>query len=91
MFKARHKTTLNFYICKISLWPYNVGTDFTFLNSLFNAAKLTKNADPNKYSYSGFGVRFDVLGFFSLTNGSGLCKTIIIFGVDNSSSVHADN
>ena len=33
-------------------------------NSLFGAVKLTKNAPPDKYSYSGYGTGFDACGFF---------------------------
>ena len=28
-------------------------------DSLFGALKLTKNADPDKYRYGGYGVGFD--------------------------------
>ena len=31
----------------------NVNTDFTSRNCLFGTIKLTENADPNKYKYSG--------------------------------------
>ena len=31
--------------------------------------KLTKNAYPGKYSYSGYGISFDIGGTFSLLNG----------------------
>ena len=35
---------VNLYIVyEINLWPYNIGTDFTLGNSLFEAVKLTKN------------------------------------------------
>ena len=30
-----------------------------FGNSLFGAIKLTKNADFDKYKYSGYGIGFD--------------------------------
>ena len=49
------------------------------------------NADPDKYLYSGCGIRFDARGTFSLLNGSVIIENETIFGVDNSSSVHADN
>ena len=52
--------------------------------------KLTKNADPDKYKYSGYGIGFDSRSAFSLLDGS-MGKTVIIFGVDMSSSVHIDN
>ena len=31
-------------------------TDYTLSNSLFGAVKLTKNVDPDKYGYSGYGI-----------------------------------
>ena len=39
---------------EIRLWPYNDGVGFKVGNSLFGTAKLTKNADPDKYSYAGY-------------------------------------
>ena len=51
---------------------------------------LTKNADPDKYVYSGYGIGFDSCWELSLTDGS-VDKNIIIFGVDMSSSVHIGN
>ena len=52
--------------------------------------KLTKNADPNKYGYSGYEIGFDALSQFLLPDGS-WGKNVIIFGVHNSSSVHVEN
>ena len=51
---------------------------------------LTKNADPGKYKYSGYGIGFDSCSEFSFTDGS-MWKNVIIFGADMSSSVHVDN
>ena len=58
-------------------------------NSLFGAIKLTKNADIDKYKYSGYGTGFYRRGTFSVPGGYG--KNLIIFGVDMSSSVDVDN
>ena len=52
---------------------------------------MNKNADPDKCSYSGYGIEFDTHGIFWLLDVSGFGKNEIIFGVDNSSSAHADN
>ena len=52
--------------------------------------KLNKNADPDKYKYSGYGIRFDSRSEFSLSEGS-MRRKAIIFGADMSSSVHVDN
>ena len=43
---------------------------------MFGAAKSTKNADPDKYRNSGYGVGIDVNGTFSFSDGSGLVKTL---------------
>ena len=63
---------------------------FTLKDCLFGAVKLTKNVAPDKFSYSGYGSGFYSRSFFlfpSFVWG----KNVVIFGVDNSSSVHTDN
>ena len=57
---------------------------------MFGGVKLTKNADPDKYLYSNYGIRFNTRGKYSLPDCS-VGKNVIIFGVDMSSSVHIDN
>ena len=39
--------------------------------------------------YSGYGVTFDSAGYWSFDNDT--ARNVIIFGVDNNSSSHADN
>ena len=51
---------------------------------------MTKNADIDKYKYSGYGIGFDRKGSFSFP-GTGLGRNVIIFGVDMSSSTKFDN
>ena len=51
---------------------------------------LTKNADINKYRYSGYGIGFDRRGSFSFPCG-GFDQNVIIFGADMSFSIHIDN
>ena len=68
----------------------DLDTDFTLGNCLFGVVKLTKNADPDKYKYSGHDIGFDSRSQFSWTDGSN-GKNVIIFGVDYSSSVHIDS
>ena len=58
---------------------------------LLAAIKLTQNTDPDKYFYSGYRIAFEALGNFSLSDGNGIGKNVIIFGADMSSSVHIDN
>ena len=57
---------------------------------MFRSVRLTKNADPDKYKYSSYGIGFDSHSQFLFTDGS-MGKNVIIFGADMSSSVHVDN
>ena len=50
---------------------------------------MVKNSDKEKYVYSGYGIALD--GKVELNFGNDLAKNIIIFVIDNSSSVHTDN
>ena len=65
-------------------------SDPTLKNCLFGAVTLTKNADIDKYGYSGYGIGFDRRSSFSFPGG-GFGQNVLIFGVDMSSSVHIDN
>ena len=65
-------------------------SDPTLKNCLFGAVALTKNADIDKYGYSGYGIGFDRRGSFSFPGG-GFGQNVIIFGADMSSSIHIDN
>ena len=51
---------------------------------------MTKNADIDKYGYSGYGNGFDRKSSFSFQNG-GFGQNVLISGVDTSHSVHVDN
>ena len=64
--------------------------DPTLKNCLFGAVTLTKNADIDKYGYSGYGIGFDRRSSFSFPSG-GFGQNVIIFGVDMSSSAHINN
>ena len=64
--------------------------DPTLKKCLFGAVTLTKNADIDKYGYSGYGIGFDRRGSFSFPGG-GFGQNVLIFEVDMSSSVHIDN
>ena len=57
---------------------------------MFGAVRLSKNSDQNKYSYFRYGIGFDSDSFFSFPNFD-WGKYVIVFGVDNSSSVHVEN
>ena len=64
--------------------------DPTLKNCLFGAVTLTKNADIDKYGYSGYGTGYDRKSTFSFPSG-GFGQHAIIFGVNMSSSAHIDN
>ena len=68
----------------------NRDSNLTIENALFGAVSLTKNADVDKYKYSGYGLAFDKRGSFSFPGG-GYGKNVIIFGADLNSSSHIDN
>ena len=51
---------------------------------------MTKNADIDKYKYSGYGIRVDRHESFSFPGG-GFGSNVILLGVDMSSSVHTYN
>ena len=85
-----HQKVVNIYIV------YELGassshiSDPTIKNCLFGAVTLTKNADIEKYRYSGYGIGFDRRSSFSFSSG-GFGQNVLIFGADMSSSIHIDN
>ena len=87
-----HGKTVNIYIVyrliKLSN-PYK-NNNLTVQNALFGAVTLTKNADIDKYKYSGYGIVFARKSSFSLPGGEN-GRNVIIFGVDMNSSIHTDN
>ena len=70
-------------------WSDYVSDYSTIENCLFGAVKLTKHVNVDKYKYSGYGLGFDMKGFFSICDEIG--RNVIIFGVDMSSSLFIDN
>ena len=85
-----HKKIVNIYI----VYEINVHTTNynypTLENCLFGAVTLTKNADIDKYGYSGYGIVFDRRRSFSFPGG-GYGQNVIIFGIYISFSAHIDN
>ena len=80
---STHKNVANLYISyKLDTWSRDLSTGFTLGNCLFGATKLTKNVDPDKYGYRGYGIGFDVHSQFSLP-GNSWGKNGIVFGVDS--------
>ena len=85
-----HVKVANIYIVYELGAPWSHINDPTLKNCLFGAVTLTKNADIDKYGYSGYGIGLDGKTSFSFS-GSGFGQNVIIFGVDMSSSLHVDN
>ena len=71
----------------LDTWSKDLNTDFRLGNCLFGAVKLTKNTDPDKWKYSGYGIGFDSRSEFLWSDRS-YGENVIIFGVVNSSSAH---
>ena len=79
-----------YYIYQIEPISSSRDGTFTVQNALFGAMQITKNADTSKYKYKGYGICFYEGGSFSKGNISN-SKNVLIFGVDESSLVHANN
>ena len=83
------QTIVNIYIV-YKITKKNSISDYpTLENCLFCPVKLTKNADIDKYKYSGYRIGFDRKREFSFDNGFG--QNVITFGADMSSSIHSTN
>ena len=88
-----HGKILNIYIVYKIIRITNINNrddNLTVQNALLGAVSMTKNADVNKYKYSGYGIAFDRTSSFSYPGG-GNVQNVIIFGVDMNSCVHFDN
>ena len=85
-----HKKVVNIYIVYELAVSSSHDSDPTIKNCLFGAVTLTKNADIEKYKYSGYGTGFDRRSSFSFTGG-GFGQNVLIFGADMSTSIHIDN
>ena len=89
--KYANNVIINIY-CVYKLDPVSSSRDdtFTVQNVLFGSMQITKNPDTSKYKFNGYGICFDEGGSFSkgnISNG----KNVLIFGIDESSLVHANN
>ena len=85
-----HKKVVNIYIVYELAASSSHYSDPTIKNCLFGAVTLTKNADIEKYKYSGYGIGFERRSSFSFTGG-GFAENVLIFGADMSTSIHIDN
>ena len=94
MFKTRkklfdHGKIVNIYIVYEINKTFTSSSYPTLENCLFGAVKLTKHIDVDLCKYSGYGIRFDREGSYSI--GDEIGRNVIIFGVDMSLSRHIDN
>ena len=89
-FTFTHKKVVNIYIVFELGASSSHTSDPTIKNCLFGAVTFTKNADIEKYKYSGYGIGFDRRSGI-LFPGGGFGQNVIIFGADMSSSIHIDN
>ena len=85
-----HEKIVNIYIVYEISKSINISNYPALENCLFEAAvSLNKNAGIDKYRYSGYGIRFDRKGSYSI--GKEVGKNVIIFGADMISSSYIDN
>ena len=63
--------------------------NFKFKNCLFGATNIVKNSHKEKYVSNEYGITFDTAGSWHF--GNNFVRSVVIFGIDNSSSSHADN
>ena len=85
------KKVINLYISyTVTPWLRNLNTYFTLNNCLCRSVMPTKNADADKYKYSGYGIGFESRSEFLCADGS-IGRNVIIFGAGMNLSVHVDN
>ena len=85
-----HEKAVNIYIVYELAGSSSHSDDPALKNCLFGAVTLTKNADIDKYGYSGYGIGFDRKSSFSFPSG-GFGQNVLIAGVDMKSSAHIDD
>ena len=90
LIRPNNNNVINIYIVHKIETIFRV-SDYTVQNALFGSVKITKNAtNTSKHKYEGYGICFDEDGTFSkggMNNG----RNVLIFGVHESSLVHANN
>ena len=85
-----HRPIINIYIVYELGASSSHNNDPTLKTCIFGVVTLTKNADIEKYGYSGYGIGFDRRSSFSFP-GSGFDENVFIFGADMSLSAHINN
>ena len=64
------KKVINLYFYTLGPRLRNLNTYFTLGNRFFRSEKLTKNADLDKYNYTGYDIGFDSRLEYLFTDGS---------------------
>ena len=67
-----------YIVYELNIWSQELNAEFTLKHCLFRAVKLTNNANPNKYSYSEYGIGFDSRSLFMIPNFDWGKTTIIL-------------
>ena len=85
-----HGKKKNIYIVYEISKNSNISSYPTLEDCLFGAVSLTKNANIDKYKYSGYCIEYERHGLFSHPIGR-TGRNVINFGVDMSASTKIDN
>ena len=65
-----HRNIINLFIVdELETWSRDLNTNFELGSCLLGAEKQIKNALPDEYGYSGYGIGFDASSQFFLPNG----------------------
>ena len=78
--RYKHGKVVNIYIVYLLGGSSSNYSNATIKNCLLGAITLTKNADIDKYRYSGYGIGFDRRGSFSFPGG-GFGQNIISYNL----------
>ena len=55
-------------VYELDTWSQDLNAEISLQDCLFGNTKITKNANPDKYSYSVYGNGFDSRSVFSIPN-----------------------
>ena len=66
-----------FMVYELDRWSQDLKAAFTLKDCIFGAIKLTKNADPDKYFYLGYGTGFDPRSLFFISRFWLRVKTLL--------------
>ena len=87
-----NNSVVNIYII-YKLFPKTISTDNALKNCLFGSIEASRpgnTTDPDHFIFSRYGIGFDHTRTFTHPEGN-LARTLTVFGVDMSGSVHASN